>query len=88
MGDAIFFARLNEKQGCRSGGGGWGSISATWDAVRYANALQASPNSEECRKLVRDLVDTHLPAMKNTEEFVDLDDGLAIHERPRQGDRL
>jgi hypothetical protein len=79
MGDAIFFEGLNEKKSVSiSGGGGWGSINAKWDAVRYANALQSNPNSEECRKLVRDLVDTHLPAMKNTEEFVDLDDGLAI----------
>ena len=79
MGDAIFFEGLNEKKIIPiGGGGGWGTINARWDAVRYANALQSNPNSEECRKLVRDLVDTHLPAMKNTEEFVDLDDGLAI----------
>ena len=79
MGDAIFFEGLNEKKTVPiSSAGGWGTINAKWDAVRYANALQANPNSEECRKLVRDLVDTHLPAMKNTEEFVDLDDGLAI----------
>ena len=78
MGDAIFFEGLNEKKIIPIGGGGWGTINARWDAVRYANALQSNPNSEECRKLVRDLVDTHLPAMKNTEEFVDLDDGLAI----------
>lgn len=79
MGDAIFFEGLNEKKIVPiAGGGGWGSINSKWDAVRYANALQSNPNSEECRKLVRDLVDTHLPAMKNTEEFVDLDDGLAI----------
>ena len=77
MGDAIFFEGLNEKKIIPIGGG-WGTINARWDAVRYANALQSNPNSEECRKLVRDLVDTHLPAMKNTEEFVDLDDGLAI----------
>ena len=80
MGDAVFFAKLNEGKaaGTAAGGGGWGTISAAWDAVRYTKALQAPPTSEECRKLIRDLVDTHLPAMKNTEEFVDLDDGLAI----------
>jgi hypothetical protein len=78
MGDATFFAKLNEGKTSGAAAGGWGSISATWDAVRYTKALQASPSSEECRKLVRSLVDTHLPAMKNTEEFVDLDDGLAI----------
>jgi hypothetical protein len=78
MGDAVFFAKLNEGKSGGAAAGGWGNISSTWDAVRYTKALQASPTSEECRKLVRDLVETHLPAMKNTEDFVDLDDGLAI----------
>ena len=75
MGDAKFFERLNKGKG---GGGGWGNISAVWEAVSYAEALRAPHNSETCRRLVRDLVDTHFPAMKNTEEFVDLDDGLFV----------
>jgi hypothetical protein len=76
MGDAKFFETLNKGKG--GGGGGWGNISAQWDAVGYAEALKSPHNSETCRRLVRDLVDTHFPAMKNTEEFVDLDDGLAV----------
>jgi len=75
MGDAKFFEKLNE--GKSGGGGGWGNISAAWDAVGYAGALKADPGSETCRRLVRDLVDTHFPAMRNIDDFVDLDDGLA-----------
>lgn len=75
MGDAKFFEMLNKG---KSSGGGWGSLSASWDAVSYTEALKSAHNSESCRRLVRDLVDTHFPAMKNTEEFVDLDDGLAV----------
>jgi hypothetical protein len=75
MGDAKFFELLNKG---KSAGGGWGSLSAAWDAVRYTEALHSAHNSEACRRLVRDLVDTHFPAMKNTEDYVDLDDGLAV----------
>jgi len=75
MGDAKFFELLNKG---KSAGGGWGSLSAAWDAVRYTEALHSAHNSESCRRLVRDLVDTHFPAMKNTEDYVDLDDGLAV----------
>lgn len=76
MGDPKFFEMLN--QGKSGGTGGLGNLTAQWDAVSYAKALESPHNSEPCRRLVRDLVDTHLPAMKNTEEFVDLDDGLAV----------
>lgn len=75
MGDAKFFEMLNKGKGS---GGGWGNISAAWNAATYTEALKSPQNSETCRRLVRDLVDTHFPAMKNTEEFVDLDDGLAV----------
>jgi hypothetical protein len=75
MGDAKFFEMLNKGKGA---GGGWGNISAAWNATTYTEALNSPQNSETCRRLVRDLVDTHFPAMKNTEEFVDLDDGLAV----------
>jgi len=75
LGDAKFFEVLNK--GAAGGSGGWGDISAAWDAVSYTEALKSPHNSEPCRRLVRDLVETHFPAMKNTEEFVDLEDGLA-----------
>lgn len=77
MEAAKFFAILNKGKG-GGGGGGWGNIRAAWDESSYRKALQSPHNSESCRRLVRDLVDTHLPAMRNTEEFVDLDDGLAV----------
>ena len=75
MGDAKFFELLNK--GKNSGGGGWGTLSAAWDAVSYTVALKSLHNSEACRRLVRDLVETHFPAMKNTEEFLSLEDGLS-----------
>jgi len=79
MGDEKFFGKLNDAaKGGSAGGGGWGDISATWTFASYNEALKAAPSSEKCRGLVRDLVETHLPAMRNTDEFVDLDDGLAI----------
>ena len=79
MGDEIFFGKLNEAaKPVPAGGGGWGDISAVWTAATYAEARRSPPSSEKCRSLVRDLVETHLPAMRNTDEFVDLDDGLAI----------
>lgn len=80
MGDAKFFEELNKGASANSGGGGggWGDISASWDAVSYTGALNASHSSEECRRLVRDLVDTHLTAMKAVDDFVSLDDGLAV----------
>ena len=76
MGDAKFFELLNQGKG--GGTSGLGNLTAQWDAVAYTKALESPHHSEPCRRLVRDLVDTHLPAMKNTEEFVDLDDGLAV----------
>ncbi len=76
LGDAKFFEMLNK--GIAGGSGGWGNISAAWDTVSYNQALKSPHNSESCRRLVRDLVETHFPAMKNTEEFVDLEDGLAV----------
>ena len=78
MGDAKFFELLNVGNTNNASSGGWGDLSSGWDAVSYAGALKASHSSEECRRLVRDLVDTHFPAMKNTNEFVSLDDGLAV----------
>ncbi|MCC5841552.1 MAG: hypothetical protein JJT96_15665 [Opitutales bacterium] len=81
LGDEKFFARLNEanKQIAASGGkGSWGNITAEWSAQTYGEARRSPPNTEAHRRLVRDVVETHLPAMKNTDEFVDLDDGLAI----------
>jgi hypothetical protein len=79
MGDEKFFRKLNEAATGNIGNGtGWGNISATWTSTSYNEALKAPRSSEMCRRLVRDLVETHFPAMRNIDEFVDLDDGLAI----------
>ena len=79
MGDDKFFAKLNESRtGAARQAAGWGDISATWTLSLYTEAIAAPPSSEKRRGLVRDLVETHFPAMRNTDEFVDLDDGLAI----------
>ncbi len=75
LGDPKFFELLNKG---KSNSGGWGNISAAWNLASYTEARKSPQNTEACRRLVRDLVDTHFPAMKNTEEFVDLDDGLAV----------
>ena len=76
LGDAKFFAALN-----RGGGGaedGWGSVRAGWDADRYAAARADAPDSDERRRLVGELVDSLFPAMRETSEFVDLGEGLAV----------
>lgn len=79
MGDEKFFAKLNEAaKGSTGNAGDWGNISSTWTSTSYQDALKSDPSSEKCRSLVRDLVETHFPAMRNTDEFVDLDDGLSI----------
>jgi hypothetical protein len=77
LSDGKFFAALNKGQG---GGAadGWGTITSGWDATSYAAARNATPESDERRRLVGDLVDSLLPAMRETNEFVDLDDGLAV----------
>ena len=78
MGDEKFFTKLNEAARSTPGGAGWGNISAMWTPSSYEEARKSTPSSEKCCRLVRDLVETHFPAMRNTDEFVDLDDGLAI----------
>jgi hypothetical protein len=78
LGDAKFFAELNRRSGPAVLNDGWGTVSAGWDTALYAAARSAVPESEERRRLVGDLVDTLFPAMRETNEFVDLDDGLAV----------
>jgi hypothetical protein len=78
LGDAKFFAQLNPRPGQAAPSDGWGSISAGWDAASYDAARNGAPESEERRRLVGDLVDSLFPAMRETNEFVDLDDGLAV----------
>jgi hypothetical protein len=48
------------------------------DGATYEEARAASPATAERRELVGDLIDTFFTSMKQTDEFVSLDDGLAI----------
>jgi hypothetical protein len=48
MGDAAFFAKLNEGgSSAASGGGDWGALDSGWDAVTFDAATLEAPNGEE-----------------------------------------
>lgn len=82
MGDASFFAGLNE--GREAGGEGWGSIGVEWDATRFDEALVAPVDAESRGDLARDLVGRYFQAygaVGGEEAFVDLDRGLAAISR-------
>lgn len=86
MGDASFFAKLNEgaqQQG--GGGGGWGSFDSGWDAASFEAAMLEAPNGEERSRLVGDLIGQFFSAYRTLagsgESFVSLDDGLSIMSR-------
>jgi hypothetical protein len=77
MGDERFFKVLNGGSSTTtSTPGGWGNLEAQWTPERFDSALQEPPASEESGRLVSALVATHFPAMKSTDQFVDLDHGL------------
>ena len=78
LGEEKFLAKLNEGKAGAGAGGGWGDLAAQWDATSFQQALQAPPNNEQRHRLVSDLVETHFPAMRQTTEFVSIDDGLSI----------
>jgi len=75
MKDEKFFQVLNEG-GSTSTKGGWGNLEAQWTPERFDHALEEPPGNEESGRLVSALVATHFPAMKSTDQFVDLDHGL------------
>lgn len=77
-GDEKFFAKLNTAKSGVGGGGGWGLLRANWTAASFDQACKASPIDESRRRLVSALVETHFPAMRSTNEFVSIDDGLSI----------
>ena len=88
MGDEAFFAGLNA--GAAGSGGGWGTIGASWDAVRFEAALRAPARSEERTRLVGDLVTQFFAALQQVaaageEMFVPLEDGLSIISKHAQG---
>jgi hypothetical protein len=79
LGDTKFFEALNgaaDLSGPESGG--WGDVDSTWDAKSYDHARIASPETPEHRQLVGDLTDTFFKSIKQTDDFVSLDEGLAV----------
>jgi hypothetical protein len=75
MGDEAFFDKLNEGTAAREG---WGEIGASWDATRFAAAVDAPPRDEGRVRLVGDLVEKFFTAARGHAEFVSLDEGLSI----------
>ena len=93
MGDAAFFAKLNQAGGAGGNGGsaegsGWGDIDSGWDAARFEAATLEAPNGEERSRLVGDLITQFFSAYRSLagggESFVSLDDGLSIMTRHAQ----
>ena len=93
MGDAAFFAKLNEgASGSRgeggNGGGGWGDMDSGWDAASFDTATLEAANGEERSRLVGDLITQFFSAYRTWavggESFVSLDDGLSIMTRHAQ----
>ena len=78
MGDATFFAELNQAVGAAGESDGWGEYSAYWQAERFDAALQAAPRDPDRLRLVGDLTDRFFTALRQSGEYVDLDTGLAI----------
>lgn len=95
MGDAAFFAKLNEAgsaldaaSGGEGSGSGWGDIDSGWDAASFEAATVEAPNGEERSRLVGDLITQFFSAYRTLagggESFVSLDDGLSIMTRHAQ----
>lgn len=88
MGDAAFFAKLNEGANTSPGDGGWGDMDSGWDAARFDAATLEAPNGEERSRLVGDLISQFFSAYSTLavggESFVSLDDGLSIMTRHAQ----
>lgn len=78
MGDAKFFAVLNEAKAAAGGGTGWGALATQWTPATFDAARKAPPTHESRSRLVSALVETHFKAMRSTSDYVSIDDGLAI----------
>ncbi len=81
MGDESFFAQLN----AGAGGGGWGELGASWDAISFEAAMLEPPYGEERARLIGDLISQYFSSYREMarggEAYVSLDDGLAIMSR-------
>jgi hypothetical protein len=86
MGDEVFFGRLSGDSGDADG---WGSLGSGWDATSFEAAMDTAPTSDECIRLIGDLVDAFFEAARDIaasggEGFVSLDEGLAIMSKHAQ----
>jgi hypothetical protein len=87
MGDAAFFAKLNEgKEGHRDG---WGDLGSEWDATSFESAAAEPPEGEERQRLVGDLIAGYFRgyaevAASRGEAFLDLDRGLVVMSQHAQ----
>ena len=94
MGDADFFALLND--GADGGGGGWGKLATAWTLDTYEQARTALPGDAQRGRLGGAIVQRVLPAFRDAMRgsaagYVDIDIGLAElarHARDRGHDAL
>ena len=78
MGDVKFFETLNRGAAGAVDSGGWGDLGGGWDAESFQRAAGKNPADEDRVRLVGDLIETHFPAMRNTSDYLSIDDGLAV----------
>lgn len=83
MGDAAFFAKLNQQAG---GSSGWGDLEAGFNDDRFESAMAAEPGSEERAALISALVSAFFgsydtQAGGHGEAFISLDKGLSVISR-------
>ena len=87
VGDAAFFAKLNQAPTAAGsqGGSGWGDMEGGWDAISFETAMLEPPKGVERGKLVGALISQFFTAFQALagagEAFVPLDAGLAIMSR-------
>lgn len=92
-GPEAFFKRLNASVGgsgqdgsSQGSGGGWGELASSWDAESFERAAAATPESEEHRRLVSDLLSgvakSHAEVVSSRGgNFVRFDIGLSYMSR-------
>jgi hypothetical protein len=81
MGDAKFFEILNRGAAGAGESDDWGALGSGWDAATFESAARKTPADSERIRLVGDLIETHFPAMRNTSDYLSIDDGLAVMSR-------
>lgn len=72
LGDDAFFAALNGEDDI------WAQTLTHYDATSYDAAVAAAPGSETRQKLIQALVDAFFSNVKDSRDYIDLEDGLAV----------